>query len=149
MSYIKLFEDYSRPGPYSIWPKQSHSKVVKVIRTLDPEDDKDLEEIKKAVESAFQRKNWFTGWMINGKADVPRNTEVFFAEVLRPDGIPEILFFDGFETDDHELGTVAAETQDGKYEFLLNATANRDGDYEIDYPLEMEWYRKRPSSSSK
>ncbi len=149
MSYIKLFEDYSRPGPYSIWPKQSHSKGVKIIRTLSPKDEDDLQEIKKAVESAFLRKNWFTGWVTNGKADIPKNTDVFFAEVLRPDGKLEILFFDDFQLDDHELGTVAAETQDGKYEFSLNATVDREGDYEIDYPLEMEWYRKRPSSSSK
>jgi hypothetical protein len=139
MSHIKLFEDYFRPGPFSYWPKQPHSKGVKIMRTLDPDDVEDLEEIKKAVESAFFRKNWFTGWVTNGKAEIPKYTDVYFAEVLRPDGKTEILFFDNFEYVDDGMGTVGAETQDGKYEFWLNATGTRDGDYEIDYPLELDW----------
>jgi hypothetical protein len=149
MSYIKLFEDYSRIGPYSSWPKQPHSKGVKIIRTLDPKDDEDLEEIKKEVESAFQRKNWFTGWVTNGKAEIPKYTEVFFAEVLRPDGKAEILFFDEFFPGDDGMGTVGAETQDGKYEFWLNATGNVHGDYEIDIPFEMDWDRKGPQGMLK
>jgi len=148
MQKLKLFEDFSRSlydfpkGPYSKWPKQQHSRGVKVTRQLFPNDDADLVEIEDHVLQGWKKQEWFKNWVSGDRVNLPKHPGMVFLEVMRPDGIVEILSFEDFDTEDSDYatsGSLSSTTMDGKYGFTINANSYSPNEYEIDDFSSLDW----------
>jgi len=140
MKHLKIFENYGKSSP---WPQRNHYRGTKVREIYDLEDP----EIKqKADELATNLRKKF-GWFPNnvtsdGTVDLPLDSDVFFVNMIRPDGKPEdLLFMDYEEGDkvgfDETTGTVSTTTLDGKYDIWAYAS-DIDGSIEVDWN-ELDW----------
>lgn len=148
MQKLKLFEDFSRSlydfpkGPYSKWPKQQHSRGVKVTRQLSPNDDDDRVEIEEHVLECFKKNGEFKEWISGDKVNIPARTAIIFLEILRPDGILEVMPFEDFEVSDDDYGVsgyLTSTTLDGKYTFTIEANSYESGKYEIGDFKSLDW----------
>ena len=148
MQKLKLFEDFSRSlydfpkGPYSKWPKQQHSRGVKVTRQLFPSDDDDRVEIEDHVLQGWKNHGWFKNWVSGDKVNLPKHPGMVFLEVARPDGIVELLSFEDFDTRDSDDGTsgfLSSTTMDRKYDFTIGAESYSPDEYEIDDFGSLDW----------
>lgn len=149
MRKLKLFEDFTSginnftSGSYSNWPKQKHSRGVKVNRELFLKDIQDREEIENHVLQSFEKNGEFRNWVSGGKVNIPGRNRIIFLEIIRPDGITEIMSFEDFERyeeDDHGInGYLTSTTLDDKYTFTIEANSYESGEYEIGDFNSLDW----------
>ena len=147
MKHIRLFEDsignLGYPtGKFSRWPKKKHYRGVRILRSLD--HDNDREEIIELIKKYHKDKGWFAHHLKLNNIDspnykIPYDTHWF--EIIRPDGKNEVVFFDDFDGSYGEYkgdGFVSATTYDEKYEFTMAAQSSMGGDIEVD-PDQLDW----------
>lgn len=148
MQKLKLFEDFSRSlydfpkGPYSKWPKQQHSRGVKVTRQLFPNDADDRGEIEEHILQGFKKQGWFKDWVSGDKVNLPKTPGMVFLEVIRPDGIVEILSFEDFIAEDGDYrttGYLTTTTLDDKYDFTIGANSYEPNEYEVEDFGSLDW----------
>jgi hypothetical protein len=146
MKHIRLFEDsvgnHGYPtGKFSRWPKKKHYRGVRVLRSLDHNNDR--EEIIDLLKKYHKGKGWFDHYLKQNNIDspdfkIPYDTHWF--ELIRPDGKNEVIFFDDFDGgygDSAGDGFVSATTFDEKYEFTMGAY-NFNDEIEVD-PDSLDW----------
>lgn len=146
MKHIRLFEDsignLGYPsGKFSSWPKKKHYRGVRILRSLDHNDDR--KEIIDLIKKYHREKGWFEHTLKKINIDspdfkIPYDTHWF--EIMRPDGKNEVVFFDDFDGsygDSAGDGFVSATTFDEKYEFTMGAY-NFNDEIEVD-PDSLDW----------
>ena len=146
MKHIRLFEDsignMGYPtGKFSRWPKKKHYRGVRILRSLDHDDDR--EEIIGIIKKLHRENGWFEHILRKSNIDspdfkIPYDTHWF--EIMRPDGKNEVVFFDDFDGgygDSAGDGFVSATTSDEKYEFTMGAY-NFNDEVEVD-PDTLDW----------
>jgi hypothetical protein len=141
MKHISLYESFRTGERWmaSSWPKKGHYRGVRFLRELSPEDDS--EEITDLIRKYREERDWFASEKYNpDNPDFKVPRDVFWYEIIRPDGKNEIIFFDDFESgygDYNYEGFMTAETLDGKYEFTVDAIDTGDG-YELNLDT-LDW----------
>jgi hypothetical protein len=138
MKHLEIFEKWKS----SPWPQTRHYRGSKILEIYDLDDP----EVKKKADSLateFNKKfGWFPNNLKDGSVDLPLDSDVFFVNMIRPDGKPEdLLFMDYEETDkigfNETTGSVSTKTLDGKYDIWAYAS-DIDGSIEVDWK-ELDW----------
>lgn len=104
-------------------------------------DNMDYREIVEYIEDVQKKFGWFAEWKNKiPEPDLFRRSDVFFFDVLRPDGKTELIFFDGgdYESEEPGYGYMSTETMDGKYSMHVSASRWGD-DVEIIDPVDLYW----------
>ncbi len=141
MKHLSLYESFSTGKRWmaSSWPKKGHYRGVRFLRELYPKED--AKEITDLIRKYRDEKGWFSSEKYNpDNPDFKVPMDVYWYEIMRPDGKNEIIFFEDFNNDHGDYsyeGFMTAETLDGKYEFTVGAIDTGDG-YELDLDT-LDW----------
>lgn len=147
MKHLRMFENWGvQRGPSSHWPQRKHSRGVKVIRVLDPNNDPaDMAEVREVIEQLYNNLGYYKHqYARDGEFKIPEgklSSDLHAAEIMRPDGRVETVVFDDLEVDGsgEGYGWLEGDTTDGKYEFVLPAevySEDHAGYHEI---VELHW----------
>lgn len=149
MKHLRMFENWRR-SPSSPWPQRKHSRGVKVIRVLDPNNDPaDMAEVREVIKQLYNNLGYYKHqYARDGEFKIPEgklSSDLHAAEIMRPDGKVETIVFDDLEIEDsgEGYGWLPGDTVDGKYRFDLPAEvyAVEPGYHEIEelHWDELEW----------
>ncbi len=133
MNHLSLFEIW-RPK-FSPWPRKKSYRGVSAIRIMELSNPSDHEKIKKYIQEAQLKRNWFRDGL-GGNGEISRSIsddgELYFVEIISPRGRREIVAFDDFDNRDSEdkrFGILSGESLDGNYQYWIEAESDRGDVY--------------------
>lgn len=137
MKHLEIFEKWKS----SPWPQTRHYRGSKILEIYDLEDPEVKEKADSLATELNKKFGWFPNNLKDGSVNIPLDKDVFFVNMIRPDGKPEDLLFVDYDEAEREhgisYGTVSTKTLDGKYDIWASAT-EEDESIVVDWK-ELDW----------